>query len=285
MQGNQEVAAFHHILYGPVAMAQDESRWAVILGASSGFGEATARVLAAHGLHVCGVHLDRRAGMAHVEEITAAIRATGRHALFSNVNAADHDKRRQVVDALAQRIAEDGGGVVRVLMHSLAFGSLSPYVGAEPARLATPAQIEMTLNVMAHSLVYWVQDLVARGLLARGSRVFAMTSAGSERVWPGYGPVSAAKAALEAHVRQLAVELGPVGVTVNAIRAGVTDTPAFRKIPGSELMAEHVRTRNPSGRMTEPDDVAQVIAMLAGDESQWITGVTLNVDGGELIAT
>ncbi len=138
---------------------------------------------------------------------------------------------------------------------------------------------------MAHSLVYWVQDLVARGLLARGSRVFAMTSAGSERVWPGYGPVSAAKAALEAHVRQLAVELGPVGVTVNAIRAGVTDTPAFRKIPGSELMAEHVRTRNPSGRMTEPDDVAQVIAMLAGDESQWITGVTLNVDGGELIAT
>jgi NAD(P)-dependent dehydrogenase (short-subunit alcohol dehydrogenase family) len=257
------------------------AQWAVILGASSGFGEATARALATRGLDICGVHLDRRAGMAHVDEITAAIRATGRDALFFNVNAADHEKRRQVLDALAARITEEGGGSVRMLMHSLAFGSLTPFVGAEPARLATPAQIEMTLNVMAHSLVYWVQDAVARGLLVRGSRVVAMTSAGSTRVWPGYGPVSAAKAALEAHVRQLAVELGPSGVTVNAIRAGVTDTPAFRKIPGSELMADHVRSRNPSGRMTETSDVAAAIAMLAGDESQWITGTVIGVDGGE----
>jgi NAD(P)-dependent dehydrogenase (short-subunit alcohol dehydrogenase family) len=262
-------------------MAESAARWAVILGASSGFGEATARALASRGFDICGIHLDRRAGMAHVDEITAAIRATGREALFFNVNAADHEKRRQVLDALAARLAESGGGTVRVLMHSLAFGSLTPFVGAEPARLATPAQIEMTLNVMAHSLVYWVQDAVARGLLVRGSRVVAMTSAGSTRVWPGYGAVSAAKAALEAHVRQLAVELGPSGITVNAIRAGVTDTPAFRKIPGSELMAAHVRSQNPSGRMTETSDVAATIAMLAGDESQWITGTVIGVDGGE----
>lgn len=269
------------MLYGPVPMPDHDQRWALVLGASSGFGEATARALAQRGYDICGVHLDRRAGMKHVDEITAAIRDTGRQALFLNVNAADHDRRRQVIDALAQRIAEDGGGTVRVLMHSLAFGSLTPFVGAEAARLATPAQIEMTLNVMAHSLVYWVQDAVTRGLLVRGSRVVAMTSAGSTRVWPGYGAVSAAKAALEAHVRQLAFELGPTGVTVNAIRAGVTDTPAFRKIPGSDYMAEQVRARNPSGRMTLPSDVADVIAMLAGDEAQWITGTIIGVDGGE----
>ena len=274
------------MLSGPDPMADEHGRqWALILGASSGFGEATARTLAARGFDVCGVHLDRRAGMAHVDGITAAIRAEGREALFLNVNAADHEKRRHVIDALAQRIAESGGGSVRVLMHSLAFGSLTPFVGAESARLATPAQIEMTLNVMAHSLVYWVQDAVARNLLLRGSRVVAMTSAGSTRVWPGYGAVSAAKAALEAHVRQLAVELGPMGITVNAIRAGVTDTPAFRKIPGAELMADHVRTRNPSGRMTETTDVAKVIAMLSGDDAQWITGTILGVDGGEDVAT
>src|SRR6185369_7630910 len=264
---------------------QGERRWALILGASSGFGEATARELAHRGFSICGVHLDRRAGMAHVEEITAAIRERGRQALFFNVNAADHEKRRSVLDALGARLAEDGGGVVRVLMHSLAFGSLTPFVGPETARLATPAQIEMTLNVMANSLVYWVQDAVARGLLARGSRVVAMTSAGSTRVWPGYGAVSAAKAALESYVRQLAVELGPSGVTVNAIRAGVTDTPAFRKIPGSDFMADQVRTRNPSGRMTGTSDEADVIAMLAGDEAQWITGTVIGVDGGEDVAT
>jgi NAD(P)-dependent dehydrogenase (short-subunit alcohol dehydrogenase family) len=261
--------------------ANPDRHWALILGASSGFGEATARELARCGIDICGVHLDRRAGMAHIEEITAAIRAAGRQALFFNVNAADHDKRRQVFDALAVRMAEDGGGTVRVLMHSLAFGSLRPFAGADTARLVTPAQITMTLEVMAHSLVYWVQDSLARGLLARGSRVLAMTSAGATRVWPGYGAVSAAKAALEAHVRQLAVELGPSGVTVNAIRAGVTDTPALRKIPGSEWMIQQAASRNPSGRMTTTADVARAVAMLAGDGSQWITGSVIGVDGGE----
>jgi len=74
--------------------------WALILGASSGFGEAAARALATRGLDICGVHLDRRAGMTHVGEIAAAIHAEGREALFFNVNAADHDKRRQVLEAL-----------------------------------------------------------------------------------------------------------------------------------------------------------------------------------------
>ncbi len=139
----------------------------------------------------------------------------------------------------------------------------------------------MTLEVMAHSLVYWVQDALARGLLVHGSRIFAMTSAGDTRVWPAYGAVSAAKAALEAHVRQLAVELGTAGITVNAIRAGVTDTPALRKIPGSEWMLEQVVARNPSGRMTTTEDVARAIAMLASADAQWITGNVIGVDGGE----
>jgi enoyl-[acyl-carrier protein] reductase III len=258
-----------------------DRRWALILGASSGFGEATARELARRGLDICGVHLDRRAGMAHVEDIARAIRGDGREALFFNVNAADHEKRRHVLDALAARIAEDGGGTLGVLMHSLAFGSLSPLAGEDGTRLATAAQLTMTLEVMAHSLVYWVQDALARGLLVRGSRVFAMTSAGASRAWPSYGAVSAAKAALEAYVRQLAVELGTSGITVNAVRAGVTDTPALRKIPGGEWMAQQAAARNPSGRLTTTADVAQALAMLAGPESQWITGTVIGVDGGE----
>jgi NAD(P)-dependent dehydrogenase (short-subunit alcohol dehydrogenase family) len=259
---------------------RNERRWALILGASSGFGEATARELARRGFDVCGVHLDRRAGMAHVEEITSAIRAEGREALFFNVNAADHDKRHLVLDALAARIQDDGGGTVGVLMHSIAFGSLSPLIG-EGAPVTTAAQLTMTLDVMAHSLVYWTQDLVARGLITRGGRVYAMTSAGSSRVWPNYGAVSAAKASLEAYVRQLAVELATAGITINAIRAGVTDTPALRKIPGGQWMTQEAAARNPSGRLTTTDDIAKVIGLLAGPESQWITGTVIGVDGGE----
>ena len=92
----------------------------------------------------------------------------------------------------------------------------------------------MTADVMAHSLVYWVRDLFHAGLFGDGSRLFAMTSEGAQQAVPTYGAVSAAKAALESHCRQLALELAPDGITVNAIRAGVTDTPALRRIPGDE---------------------------------------------------
>jgi NAD(P)-dependent dehydrogenase (short-subunit alcohol dehydrogenase family) len=100
-------------------------------------------------------------------------------------------------------------------------------------------------------------------------------------VLPSYGPVSAAKAALESHVRQLAVELAPRGITVNAIRAGVTPTPAAQKIPGYDRLEAAARRRNPSGRMTTPEDIARAITVLAHPDTRWITGNVIGVDGGE----
>jgi enoyl-[acyl-carrier-protein] reductase (NADH) len=176
-----------------------------------------------------------------------------------------------------------------VLLHSLAFGTLKPLIpplnedgSPGPAESAVdPAQMDMTLNVMANSLVFWTQDLVARGLLGRGSRIFSMTSEGSHRVVPNYGVVSAAKAALESHTRQLAMELGPRGILVNAIQAGVTDTPALRKIPGNERMVETTLRRNPAGRLTRPEDVATVIVSLSNPAIEFISGSIIFVDGGE----
>jgi enoyl-[acyl-carrier-protein] reductase (NADH) len=141
----------------------------------------------------------------------------------------------------------------------------------------------MTLDVMANSLVYWTQEVVTRGLIGRGGRVFAMTSAGAHRVWKTYGPVSAAKAALESHVRQLALELGPLGITANSIRAGVTDTPALRKIQGYERMVELATARNPGQRLTTPEDVANAIVAFSLPHTQWMTGNVIGVDGGENI--
>jgi enoyl-[acyl-carrier-protein] reductase (NADH) len=117
--------------------------------------------------------------------------------------------------------------------------------------------------------------------MGRGGRIYAMTSAGSARIFPAYGAVSAAKAALESHIRQLAFELAPLGITVNAIRAGVTDTPAARQIPGYEKMAALATARNPMGRMTTPADVAAAIAVLCQEGTHWITGTVIGVDGGE----
>jgi len=258
------------------------SGWALVLGASSGFGGATATALAGAGLDVFGVHLDRRATLPSAERVVASIEALGRRARFFNVNAADDGKRAEVVAAMETTLKETGGlGTLRVLLHSLAFGTLKLMVGADAKDVATRAQIDMTVDVMAHSLVYWAQDVVGRGLMGAGGRIFAMTSAGGTRALPYYGPVSAAKAALEAHIRQLAVELAPRGITANAIRAGVTATRAAQKIPGYESLEQGAERRNPSGRLTTPDDVARAIVVLSHPDTAWITGNTIGVDGGE----
>ncbi len=254
-------------------------RWALILGASSGFGEACAKALARAGYDIAGVHLDRKAGLAHVEEVKAALQQAGRRALYFNVNAADEARRAEVLDALAADIRQHGG-TVAVLMHSLAFGTLKPYIGSDAL---SKANIDMTLDVMAHSLVYWTQDVVKRGLMGRGGRVYSMTSSGSTRVIPSYGAVSAAKCALESHTRQLALELAPLGITVNALRGGVTRTPASERIPGSDKLFTEAARRNPHQRLTTPEDVAAAVVALCSPGTDWVTGNVINVDGGEEI--
>jgi enoyl-[acyl-carrier protein] reductase III len=257
-------------------------KWALILGVSSGFGASTALALADDGFNIIGVHLDRRSTAANAERIAEEIRRKGCKALFFNVNAADVDQRYAVIKTCSETMKKETSSLgIQVMLHSLAFGTLKPYLGKEPAASIRSADMNMTLDVMAHSLVYWTQDLLAAGLLSYGAKIFAMTSAGNHRVWPSYGAVSAAKAALEAHLRQLAVELAPLNISVNALQAGVTDTPASRRIPGIELMLEQARKSNPANRLTTPEDVALLLVSLCQCKSNWMTGNIIRVDGGE----
>ncbi|HYH91938.1 MAG TPA: SDR family oxidoreductase [Candidatus Saccharimonadales bacterium] len=270
-------------------MTDDRERWALILGASSGMGEATALALAAAGYKIAGIHLDFRAAIAHVDEVKAGIEAAGSEALYINMNAADDEKRAAALAALRERFdrseAEGRHPYVRVVMHSLAFGSLVPYLAEDPKGAVDRKKMEMTQDVMANSLVYWVQDLWRGGFLEQGSKIYAMTSEGSSRVVPSYGVVSSAKAALESHIRQLALELARLGsgVTANTIRAGVTMTPALMKIPEHQMIIDAALKRNPTGRMTTPQDVAKAITALSGDGTEFINGEIISVDGGEFI--
>jgi enoyl-[acyl-carrier-protein] reductase (NADH) len=161
---------------------------------------------------------------------------------------------------------------------------LKPFISNE-TELITKAQMEMTLDVMAHSLVYWVQDVFKNNLLAEKCRIFAMTSSGGHSTIPYYGAVSAAKAALESHVRQLTSELGPLNASVNSIMAGVTNTPALSKIPGNKSMMEVAISKNPRDRLTTPEDIAKVISVLCKDGGEWISGGIINADGGEDIVS
>jgi NAD(P)-dependent dehydrogenase (short-subunit alcohol dehydrogenase family) len=261
------------------------NEWALVLGASSGFGGAAAVEFARHGMNVFGVHLDRQATMPAVQQIIKDIKHHGREAVFYNMNAADAIKRIETLDDIQERFAGGPHDTVKVLLHSLAFGTLKPFVAKKLDDAVSQAQMEMTLDVMANSLVYWVQGLVSRGLMKKGGRVFALTSSGGHSVLPSYGAVSAAKAALESHIRQLSMELGPLGITANALMAGVTDTPALRKIPGAARMLEVARAKNPGGRLTAPEDVAQAMILLCEEGASWVSGNVIGVDGGEDIVS
>ena len=259
-------------------MPHHHERWALILGASSGFGAACSRALADAGFNIIGVHFDLKTTLPRAKQVKADIEEKGRQAIFFNKNVADDRNRAEIIEKLQEQLKHD---TIECMLHSVAFGNLKPLIANKAEDAVDRKAMDMTLDVMANSLVYWTQDLVRAGLLARGSKIFSMTSSGSHRVIVGYGAVSAAKAALESHTRQLALELAPKGISINCFQAGVTDTPAFRMIPNHNRIKEHIMELHPDGRMTQPEDVANTLVALMDQRLDWITGTVIRVDGGE----
>ncbi|MBI4061565.1 MAG: SDR family oxidoreductase [Elusimicrobia bacterium] len=148
----------------------------------------------------------------------------------------------------------------------------------------TEDDLRKTIFMMGYDYLLWGRELCKEGLLSKDARLVAMTSEGNEIAWKGYAAVSAAKTALEASCRAMAVELAPYGVSSYIVQAGITDTPAGNAIPNFDLMKAQARLRNPFHRLTAPEDVAEAILGLCGPVLRWANGSILRVDGGEAIS-
>ncbi len=164
-------------------------------------------------------------------------------------------------------------------LHTLA-DSRIPY----REELLTQDDLAKTIFMMGYDYLLWTRELCKEGLLAKDARAVAMTSEGNEIAWKGYAAVSAAKTALEASCRAMAVELAPYGVSSYIVQAGITDTPAGNAIPNFDLMKAQARMRNPFHRLTTPEDVAETILGLCGPTLRWANGTIIRVDGGEAIS-
>ena len=210
--------------------------WAVILGASSGIGEACAKSLAKRGINIYGIYLRKK--KSQIETLTnELLQNEGVSVIFKKANASNLEN----MDAIIKELKSKGNIRVKMLIHSIAFGTLKQMV-SESNQSLTKQNIEMTQDVMCNNLIYWTQKLFENKLLNQGSHILAMTSAGGHKNWKNYGAVSLAKAGLESICRQLCLELAPYGIAVNTIQAGVTNTPALQKIPGSKKMIEHIQS-------------------------------------------
>lgn len=259
---------------------ENKNYWALVLGGSAGLGLASAIKLAAHGCHIIIVHRNSRADAELIESGFDQIRSQGVAFLSFNLDAMATEKRERMVAEIQNRLGNDGK--IRVLIHSIAKGNLKPMTGMENATLQND-DFHLTLETMAISLYDWTKLLFDKELFATDARVISFTSEGNRKAFKNYAAVSAAKAALEAITRNIALEFAPHGIRANCIQAGVTDTGSLRKIPGYEVLKSNALARNPFQRLTVPEDVANVVYLLCKDEAAWINGTVIIADGGEHI--
>ena len=257
---------------------QNTNYWAIILGGSSGLGLASAKKLAAEGMNICIIHRNSRAEMDVINKEFDVIKNENIQFLSLNKDALNLQHQQDILTELKNILGSDGK--IRCFLHSIAKGNLKPMVGNENESLCTD-DFAITLHAMATSLYDWTKLIFNEKLFAEDARILAFTSEGSSKPINNYGAVSAAKAALEAISRNIALEFAPFGLRSNCIQAGVTDTRSLQMIPGSEEIKEHSKKRNPFKRLTTPEDVANVVSLLCHDESSWINGCVIPVDGGE----
>ncbi len=192
---------------------------------------------------------------------------------------------QRAVEAVAAELEAAPPQLAEAFRRAFSAGCAGLYPVASQPQYSTALLDEedfaLTIAAMGTSLLVWARALLDCHLFASDARIIGLTSEGSQVAWRGYAAVAAAKAVLESLVRAMALELAPYGIRTNAVQAGIADTPASRKIPGIDALQAQAALRNPFGRLTRPEDVADVVYLLATDEAAWINGAVIRADGGE----
>lgn len=244
-------------------MAERPSRGAIVTGGGRGIGAAIAERLARDGLAVA-INYSRSADQA--EALVAGIKAAGGRAIAKQADVADPAAVAALFDA-----AEQAFGGVDVLVNNAGVMELGPVAQASDDAFG---------RAVAFNLKGSFNGLREAGRRLRdGGRIVSLSSSVVGLYQPGYALYAATKAAIEAMTRVVAKELGPRGITVNAVAPGPVDTPLFTDGKSTEQIAA-IKEVNPFGRLGEPEDVARVVSFLAGPDGGWVSGQIIRANGG-----
>ncbi|SDH01395.1 SDR family oxidoreductase [Psychroflexus sediminis] len=250
--------------------------YALVLGGSQGLGYASALKLAQKGWHILIIHRDRRSDLPEIEAKFEVIKQCGVDLKTFNLDATNSEKRKEFVSQLPELLGESGK--IKLLLHSIAKGNLKAMTGDSPLN---QTDLQITVNAMAYSFYDWSKAILEAGCFATNTRLLAFTSEGNQRVWKHYAAVSVAKTSLETLMKYMATEFAEYEITANCIQAGMVETQSFQMIPGHEELKASTEKRNPFQRLTQAEDVANVVYLLSLEEANWITGSIIKADGGE----
>jgi enoyl-[acyl-carrier protein] reductase III len=242
-------------------------RVALVTGSSRGIGRAIALELADRGADILVNYLRKRSA---AEEVVASIEALGHRAVAirANVGNAAH------IEAMFDRVRSEFGRC-DILVGNVASGVVRPVTQVEDKHW------DWTLDINARSILRCARQAVPLMEGQGWGRIIGITSFGSNRVFSEYGVIGVSKAAIEALIRYLAVELAPKGIVANAVSPGIVDTDALQFFPiDVKETLDKAAARTPAGRVTTPEDVARVVAFLCSDDAAMIVGQTIVVDGG-----
>ncbi|HYN62499.1 MAG TPA: enoyl-[acyl-carrier-protein] reductase FabL [Rubrivivax sp.] len=259
--------AAHHAPAHPVALPL-AGKTALVTGAARGIGRAVAHKLASAG---CDLIVNYYNSHEEAEALCAEFVALGRRAIAVKASVSQPDSVDELFVELHKHFDR-----LDIVVSNAASGVLKPAMDMSLKHWRWCMETNaFALNLLAQR---------AAPMMGGGGRIIAMSSLGSVRAMPNYAFIGASKAALESLVRSLAQELGPVGIRVNAVSAGVVETDALAYFPNREELIASFKARTPAGPVLTPEDVAGAVYLLCLPEAEMINGHTLFVDGGFAIS-
>lgn len=237
---------------------------ALVTGGARGIGRATALKLARSGSDVAVVYYN---SSDEAETLVAELQQMGRRAVALQANVADHSSVKALFSQFSFNFKQ-----LDFLISNAASGVL------KPAMSMSTKHWRWCMETNALALNHLVTE--GRAWMAPGSRVIALSSLGAHRAIPNYAFIGASKAALEALVRSLSLELATDGISVNTLSAGVVDTDALKYFPNREQLLDEFQAHSLAGRPLTVNDVADAVYLLCLPEASMIKGQTLFVDAG-----
>ena len=246
-------------------MKRFQGKVALITGASRGIGRAIAEQFSREGADIVLNYLRNEEAAQATEKV---LKSQGSRVRLIQANVGNPEESQALVKAAGQEF-----GRIDILVHSAALGAF------KPVSQLRVNQWDLSLDVNTKALLV-LSQAVLPWMEKDGGSIITLSSLGSKRYIPNYGAIGVSKAALEALVRYLAVELASKKIRVNAVSGGLVDTDAIRSFPNQEILKKEILKRTPAGRIGQAEDLARVVAFLASDEAGWIYGQTVIADGG-----